>query len=596
MYTVKAIDHCYLHIAQSIHFTLFMHAFNFLTEKILKKSHVAILYLAIFFVKSKYQNMNSHLDFVIQEQKIPLNNPIMLDYVITSYFYSIYRMGNKPTNVRQNNDLQDNINPKKETTSNAPSLSNSQESKNESLANQLASISANSLIHKFFLYVNKDGYFSIMSPSHVGIKCDACGKEDFVVDRYKCLICTNFDLCGDCFEARNIAEPHIKSHPMVRYSGPNEIFGDCVESESVTYKKFKEQFDGVVHETVTCKGCNTEQIVGLRLKCDECNDFDLCSTCFEKKVEKNDHKSDHFILICYSVRNINPSDIEFLEELGNGAFGTVHKAKLISKNKIVACKVLEYNLAHKIMGVKIDKIYQSFIRELLAYNEFNSNYIIKTYGSCIVNNNNNNCKFYLLTEFMENGSLAALLTKEPDLSYRCRLSMACNIASGMKRIHEKNFIHRDIRPDNIFVSKNYVAKIGDMGIARLQDKFEQHSLIGLNSYMPKEFYTRKYNEKLDVFTFGLTLYHLITGNPHSFNNGEIELDNKPVVFGELIDQCLQDDPNKRPTASSLENWLSLYQKCFWELIRGIEVYPQLRKEDRTDIFIKSCNTISKLLF
>ena len=452
----------------------------------------------------------------------------------------------------------------------------------------------NSLLHKIFLFLNKDGYFSIQTPSHEGIKCKVCKKFNFSNDRYKCLECQDFDLCGDCFEARISIKPHVKGHPMVRYTGPNEIFGDFVENESVTYEKLKEQFNGVVHETVTCDGCNTEQIVGLRLKCDECNDFDLCSTCFEKKVEKNDHKSDHFILICYSVRNINPSDIEFLQELGNGAFGTVYKAKLISKNKIVACKVLEYNILHFILGMNIGKIYQSFIRELLAYNEFNSNYIIKTYGSC-VENNENDYKFYLLTEFMENGSLATLLTKEPDLSYRCRLSMACNIASGMKRIHEKNFIHRDIRPDNIFVSKNYVAKIGDMGIARLQDKFNKHSLLGPRPYMPNEFYTGKYNEKLDVFTFGLTLYHLITGNSHLFINGKIELNNKPIVFGEIIEKCLQDDPTKRPTASSLENWLTIYKECFWDTICNLEGYSQLSIVERTELFVRSCNNITEML-
>ena len=506
-------------------------------------------------------------------------------------------MGNKSLQVQVNNEPQNAVVSKEKTNARSCSPIERKSSPSLSSSTLIEPLElSNFLIHKIFLYMNKNGYFSINSPSHSGITCNVCKKDNFTVDRYKCLMCLNFNICGECFESRKVIEPHLNGHPMVRYSGPNEIFGDCIETESVTYKKFKDQFSGVVHQTSSCAGCNVKPIVGLRLKCDECNNFDLCSTCFEKNVEENDHKAHHSILVCHSIQNVNPSDIELLEKLGTGAFGTVHKAKLISKNKIVACKVFQYNYSHIFCGINMGDLIQSFIRELLAYNEFNSNYIIKTYGSCIVNNNNNDYKFYLLTEFMENGSLATLLTKEPDLSYRCRLSMACNIASGMKRIHEKNFIHRDIRPDNIFVSKNYVAKIGDMGIARLQDKFEQHTLIGSKPYMPNEFYTGKYNEKLDVFTFGLTLYHLITGNSHLFINGKIELNNKPIVFCEIIEKCLQDDPTKRPTASSLENWLSLYYKCFWKIINEVEEYPRLSKTDRADLFIKACNVISKQLF
>ncbi|CAF5103585.1 unnamed protein product, partial [Rotaria sp. Silwood1] len=56
--------------------------------------------------------------------------------------------------------------------------------------------------------------------------------------------------------------------------------------------------------------------------------------------------------------------------------------------------------------------------------------------------------------------------------------MVMNIASGMRKIHEHRMIHRDIRPDNILVNENYVAEIGDMGIARVIDPLNHHTQIG----------------------------------------------------------------------------------------------------------------------
>ena len=164
--------------------------------------------------------------------------------------------------------------------------------------------------------------------------------------------------------------------------------------------------------------------------------------------------------------------------------------------------------------------------------------------------------------------------------------MACNIASGMRRIHLKNFIHRDIRPDNIFVSENYIAKIGDMGIAKLQDRARAstHSLMGCMPYMWKEFYTGKYSEKLDVFTFGLTLYYLFTGVNHKFENNVISLPEDPIVFGGLINRCLKDDPDERPSAAYLEEVLKVYYQVLWSFITSNPEYDSYDADKRREIF------------
>ena len=177
----------------------------------------------------------------------------------------------------------------------------------------------------------------------------------------------------------------------------------------------------------------------------------------QNKVEKLNHKNDHCLIICKN-NDIKLTDIELLEELGKGAFGTVHKARYSpKKDRIVACKILQYNPLMKIFGVTPKRYIDSYVREISAYNEFNSNYIVKMIGNFFIGNESDGFKFYLIMEYMGKGSLTSVIKKENDLTYRCRLSMASNIATGMRRIHEKNFIHRDIRPDNILVTSDYVA-------------------------------------------------------------------------------------------------------------------------------------------
>ena len=312
------------------------------------------------------------------------------------------------------------------------------------------------------------------------------------------------------------------------------------------------------------------------------------------KVEIMTHKSDHSLIVCKNNDAIQLSDIEFLKELGQGAFGKVYKAKYIPKDKIVACKVLEYNPLMKLFGVSPKRYIDSYIREISAYNELNSNYIVKMIANFLTGNVSGDFKLYLVMEYMEKGSLTSVIEKEPDLTYRCRLGMASNIATGMRRIHEKSFIHRDIRPDNILVSSDYVAKIADMGIAKLFDASKtNNTMLGCSPYMPKEFYRGEYTQKLDIFTFGLSMYHLFSGKQHSFDNNIIKLEEQSPVFQDVIDTCLNDDPKKRPTAEELEKLFRIHYRVLIEVIKRIPNYTKLGKEEKFSIFVQTHNLVKE---
>ena len=162
--------------------------------------------------------------------------------------------------------------------------------------------------------------------------------------------------------------------------------------------------------------------------------------------------------------------------------GQVYRANWLSKNRPVACKVIRVTVQRR-------HLEESFRKELIAYAELSGAYILKTfgYGDRLLDDGTKEC--YLITELMHRGSLANVIHGRGEkLSLRRKLSLACQIASGMRKLHAHTMIHRDIRPDNILVSNNYTAKIGDMGIAHIFNPDERHTLVGCLPFMPPEFH------------------------------------------------------------------------------------------------------------
>jgi serine/threonine protein kinase len=264
--------------------------------------------------------------------------------------------------------------------------------------------------------------------------------------------------------------------------------------------------------------------------------------------------------------------------------GAVFKGRWISKKRQVACKVITVS---KTKNAEV--LEKSFLKELSAYVELSGAYILKTYGFAAFKQDENK-HYMLIMEYMSRGNLTSLIKEQGDqLTLRRRVDMARNIASGLRKIHEHGMIHRDIRLDNILVNENYVAKIGDMGIARTVDPLKQHTKIGCQSFMPPEFYNGTYDQTLDIFTFGLTLNQLFTSKQHAFQplvRDKIAFLEKSPIFDDLISRCTAHDPKLRPTAVEIEKTMDLYSAGFNELvIKQHPSYTKLSTKDKDEIFI-----------
>ncbi|BBN00463.1 hypothetical protein MPTK1_1g29440 [Marchantia polymorpha subsp. ruderalis] len=192
--------------------------------------------------------------------------------------------------------------------------------------------------------------------------------------------------------------------------------------------------------------------------------------------------------------------------LGKGGYGTVYKA-VLEDGSIVAVKKLhptEQNTAE-------------FFREMVNITGIKHRNLIQLLGCCVREKQQR----MLVYEFAENRSLAEALwglEKLFVLSWEQRFKICVGIARGLAYLHEElqpKMIHRDIKPQNILLDKDYNAKIADFGLVRpahTDDTLVTVNIGGTRGYFSPEYAIEGVvSEKLDVYSFGIVLLEIVSG-------------------------------------------------------------------------------------
>lgn len=182
----------------------------------------------------------------------------------------------------------------------------------------------------------------------------------------------------------------------------------------------------------------------------------------------------------------------------------------------------------------------------------------------------------IATEYMRNGSLWDLIHNNSNtkLNPTQKTNIAIGIAHGMRYLHSKGIIHRDLKSPNIFLDENYLPKIADFGLSRFCDSEFMTQSIGTPQWMPMEQLSScNYGPPVDVYAFGMILYELETGEVpfDGMNSVEIfkalERDETPKLnhnrsLEKLIKSCWCKDPEKRPTFDQIFLELSSFNVHF----------------------------------
>ncbi|KAJ8265410.1 hypothetical protein COCON_G00145090 [Conger conger] len=174
------------------------------------------------------------------------------------------------------------------------------------------------------------------------------------------------------------------------------------------------------------------------------------------------------------------------------------------------------------------------------------------------------CQLYIVMGFCEGGDLYHRLRQQKGelLHERQVVEWFVQIAMALQYLHEKHILHRDLKTQNIFLTKTNIIKVGDLGIARvLENQNDMAStLIGTPYYMSPELFSNKpYNYKSDVWALGCCVYEMATLK-HAFNAKDMnslvyrivggKLPEMPSKYnpqlGELIKSMLSKKPEERP--------------------------------------------------
>ncbi|XP_068314083.1 mitogen-activated protein kinase kinase kinase 1-like [Pyrus communis] len=243
--------------------------------------------------------------------------------------------------------------------------------------------------------------------------------------------------------------------------------------------------------------------------------------------------------------------------LGSGSFGSVYEA-ISDGGSFIAVK--EVSLLDKGSQGK-QRVYQ-LEQEIALLSQFEHHNIVQYYGT-----QRDESNLYIFLELVAKGSLQKLyqtyhLTDSHVSEYTRQ------ILHGLKYLHDRKVVHRDIKCANILVHANGSVKLADFGLAKtIQNMNDIKSCQGTAFWMAPEVVNRKsqgYGLPADIWSLGCTVLEMLTGRvPYSnlewmqalFKIGKGEPPQVPDSLSkdaqDFIDRCLQVDPNKRPSAALL---------------------------------------------
>jgi len=248
---------------------------------------------------------------------------------------------------------------------------------------------------------------------------------------------------------------------------------------------------------------------------------------------------------------------DLLEKIAEGGMGTVYKGRNRQNGEIVAIKVTPPHMAGNNVLLK------RFEQEFRAASRLNHQNIVRALDYGDAGNTP-----YLVMEFVEGESLGRKLEREGPMPEAEAIRVIAQVAQGLHRAHKQGLIHRDVKPDNILVTAEGVAKLADLGLVKEVEAELNLTRtgrgLGTPHFMaPEQFRNAKNADvRCDIYSLGATVYMMVTGELPFRSTGPLDAWMKKINnelapprelvpgLSERIDwairRAMSADPQQRP--------------------------------------------------
>ena len=244
---------------------------------------------------------------------------------------------------------------------------------------------------------------------------------------------------------------------------------------------------------------------------------------------------------------------EILEQIGSGGMAYVYKARDRKLSRLVAIKILKEEFC------KDKSFVAKFRMEAQAAAGLSHNNVVGVYDVGEEDNTH-----YIVMELIDGITLKEYITRKRKLGTKESIGIAIQVAQGLEAAHKRHIVHRDIKPQNIIISKDGRIKVADFGIARAitDETTNLYGAAGSVHYISPEQARGGYcDERSDIYSLGITIYEMVTGRvPFDgdttvavaiahINEAMVPPSNiepsVPVALEQIIFKCTQKRPNQR---------------------------------------------------
>ena len=250
---------------------------------------------------------------------------------------------------------------------------------------------------------------------------------------------------------------------------------------------------------------------------------------------------------------------EIIDKVGSGGMADVYKAKCHRLNRFVAIKVLKAEFSNDA------KFVEKFRAEAQSAAGLSHPNIVNVYDV-----GEEEGMHYIVMELVEGITLKSFIERKGKLDVKEAVGIAVQIAQGMEAAHGNHIVHRDIKPQNIIISREGKVKVTDFGIAKAvsSDTITSNAMGSVHYLSPEQARGGFSDEKSDIYSLGVTLYEMLSGRVPFVGDNTVsvalchlqedaiplrDLDRMiPVSLDRIVQKCMQKKPEHRYlTASEL---------------------------------------------